>query len=257
MPEGEHWSEGLTHEKLTTPEAKANLSKFETADDAHIGYLELQKTAGKPYKLPESLDKIESWPDPKDREGFRSAMAKMLGVPSSDEELNDIDFATGLPDARLVNQDLVKGFRKFVVDKAVPKTLAKDLIAFNNQFITQIMQAHEQAEQGKITKAEEYLKPLFGDTEALKKHDNRVRVLLQNHCGLSPQEYEASIEELMNAGIAKNPVLRKALFNLSKDVVPEGSTEKPGTKPAATKQRTMKDRLPRSYEYIRGKSAVS
>lgn len=251
MPDNEHWSNKITHEDLTTPEAKNWLSKYDSQEEALVGGYNAEKKVGKPFKLPESLEKVESWPDVKDREAFRGGLSKLLGTISKVEDLDDIDFAKGLPDARQVNAELVSAYKEFCVKRGVPKVLARDLAVFNNEFVTQVVQNQVKEKQDRIQKAQDSLKPLFGDDNALKVHDDRVRRLFQNHCGLSAQEYEGVIGELMSAGVAENATLRKALYNLSKDVVVEGKTEPAGDTAVQKPAKSFDQRFPETAKSLK------
>ena len=249
MAEGnENWTDELTHEQLATPEAKSWLSKYSSKDEALAGGYNAAKQVGKPFKLPESMDKVESWPDENDRKAFHEHLGKLTGAISSEADLEDIDFAEGLADARHVNEDLVKGFKEFAVQEKIPKSVLKKLVAWNNQFATQYNLDRQQKQKEAAEKADQTLKPLFGND--LNVHDERVKRLFMNHCGLSAKEYEESIVGLLNSGIASNAILRKALYNLSKDIVPEDSTEKQDQPKGEPPKSTIKSRLPKTSAAI-------
>ena len=118
------WTEDLP--ETFTAEDKGLLSKFETAEAAHSGYVELQRSAGKPFKLPESLDKLLN---DDARADFTSKVGKLLGKDvtgvKSEEDLKDVNFAEGLPDARMLHPDLKKEMTKWAVEGKFPSHKSK------------------------------------------------------------------------------------------------------------------------------------
>lgn len=238
------------HEKLT-PEAQQVLDKFETPIDAHVGYVELQKTAGKPFKLPESMDKL---PDDKTRGEFTAGLSKLLGKDvtsiASEDDLKDVNFAEGLADASKVNQDFVGAFKKFAVQRKYSKSESAELVKFNNSFVQQALTAHVEAQQAQAQKdlddTRKVLSPLFGGDEGIKQNQEQVRRMFQNHAGLTVAEYEQSPKSLIDVGILRDSIIAKAMFNLAskfKEGSTEGAQQQTGGKP---KELTIVDELPKT-----------
>ena len=243
------WTDDLTHEKLTTPEAKTNLSKFETQDDAHIAYLELQKTAGKPYKLPKSLDAVEKWPDENDKKAFREGLDGLFKASNirpegikSEDELDDIDFAKGYADARTENKEMTAALKKYAVEKKWPKYIVAELIDFINPFNQQLKNTVAKDLAAEADKVKESLVVLYGDEDSVNKNYDAVRKLIQNHCGLSAAEYDSFGKEFVEKVLMKNAVMSKGLMNLANDLVKEGESEPTGGKGGEPKKMSMAER---------------
>jgi hypothetical protein len=225
MPDQE-WVGELTHEKLTTPEAKTVLNEYTSQDEFMAAGLEAKRKVGQPYRLPKSLDKL---PDDNVRTQFKSDIAGLIGhdfdVAESEESLKDINFAEGLADARKVNADVVAAFSKFAVENKLPKALVQKLAGFNNGLVTAFMTQQEQARTEAATKVNDSLKVLYGGEKGVAQNTENVKRLFKNHCGLTAEEYEESAQGLVDSGMTQSAVICKALFNLAKDIVSEGTTE--------------------------------
>lgn len=220
----DHWTDELKHQELQSPEAKANLGKFNSSDDAHVGYLELQRLSGKPFKLPDSLDKL---PDDATRVDFTGRISKLMGAVENDEAMVDVDFATGLPDAKMVNADLVTAFKAFAIENKLPKSVVKAMVQFNNQYAVKSRQDTEKIATDTATKVNEELLPMFGGEDGIKKHNENVKRMFQNHGGLTDEEFQAVIPGLVESGITKSTTLSKAIYNIAAKFG-EGTTENPG-----------------------------
>ncbi len=233
------WVETLAHEKLT-PEAKVVLDKFETPEDAHVGYVELQKSAGKPFKLPDSFDKL---PDDNTRKELTSQIGKLMGAVEKEDDLKDVNFAEGLADAKTVDNELITAYKKHAVETHKTKVEVQKDIKFWNQFSTQFKNAQAGAKAEAATKVNEALKGLYGGDEGVKQHTEMVKRLFQDHCGLTAQEYEQSAMGLVSSGMTQDAVICKALFNLAKTVVPEGQTEAAGSQSSQAKEKTAEEKF--------------
>ena len=219
----EHWTDEVKHQDLQSPEAKAILSKFNSADDAHVGYIQLQKAAGRPFKLPDSMDKL---PDDATRADLSARMGKLMGAVENQDSMKDVNFAEGLPDANMVNADLVTAFKAFAIENKLPKSVVSAVAKFNNQFGLKLSQANQQAALDTATKVNGELLPMFGGEEGIKKHNEDVKRMFQNHGGLTDEEFQAVIPGLVESGITKSTPLSKALYNIAAKFG-EGSTEGP------------------------------
>ena len=220
----DHWTDEVKHQDLQTPEAKAILGKFNTADDAHLGYIQLQRSAGKPFKLPDSLDKL---PDDATRADFTGRIGKLMGAVENDESMADVNFADGLPDANMVNADLVTAFKAFAIANNLPKSTVAAMVKFNNQFAVKDRQTKDQTAVDIATKVNGELLPMFGGEDGIKKHNENVKRMFQNHGGLTDEEFQAVVPGLIESGITKSTPLSKGIYNIAAKF-PEGSTEAPG-----------------------------
>lgn len=234
----EHWTDELKHQDLQTPENKAILGKFNSADDAHVGYIQLQKAAGKPYKLPDSMDKL---PDDATRADFTGKINKLMGAVENEESMADVNFAEGLPDANMTNADLVTDFKAFAIEKKLPKSIVKAVVLFNNQYALKTRQANDQTAIDTATKVNGELIPMFGGKDGIKKHNENVKRMFQNHGGLTDEEFQAVVPGLVESGITKSTPLSKALYNIA-GKFGEGTTEAPGG-PGANKEMTEGEKI--------------
>ncbi len=219
-----HWTDDVTHQELQTPEAKAILSKFNSADDAHVGYVQLQKSAGKPFKLPDSLEKL---PDDATRADFTGRIGKLMGVVENDESMADVNFADGLPDAKMVNADLVTAFKAFAIENKLSKSVVAAVAKFNNEYAVKSRQTDQQTAVDTATKVNGELLPMFGGEDGIKKHNEGVKRMFQNHGGLTDEEFQSVIPGLVDSGITKSTPLSKALYNIAAKFG-EGTTDGPG-----------------------------
>jgi hypothetical protein len=235
-----HWTEETTHEKLSTPDAKARLAKFATQEDGHVAYLELEKVSSRPYKLPKSL---ESLPDDTARAEFTSGAEAVLGVKrvKSEEDLKDVDFAKGMKNAKDANPDIEAAIKKFAIEKGHTKAQVEDLVAFSNQTNQGLKNAKEQEIANKAEEVKKALVVMCGSEDKVSSSYDGVRRLFQNHCGFSEQEYESVGKTFIEKVLTQDAVMSKGLFNLAESIVTEGDTET-GSKGGEKKPASMVER---------------
>jgi len=216
--EQKHWSSEFQHEKLSTPELKESftktMSKFPTQDDVAVSYMELEKSAGKPFKLPESMDKL---PDDKTRQELRAGIGKLLGVIEKPEDLKGINFTVGMPEGSKADEGMVAVLSKWAIGK--PKDIVQDGIkVWNETMIAAGKQMEAQfLTEAKATDEALIALPEIGSKEKLAENDELVRRMFQNNLGLTPQEYETVGQELVKANFTRTVVLRKALMAMAKN----------------------------------------
>lgn len=239
------WNSDLTHESLTTPEAQASLGKFESAEAAHVGYLELQKSAGKPFKLPKNMEAVDHWPDETDRNGFKAQMKALNTVEYNPAELDEVNYAEGLADATNVNEGVRDAFKTFLKENKVSKALAQKIAAFSNGQSILLNAAQSKKAEDNATIVKATTEGLYGGEEGVAKHQELVKRMADQHGGLTPEEGETLIG-LLKTGTSKNVVLTKFLYNLAKKVVPEGETEQSGRGPGSekTESEQTKEQMP-------------
>ncbi len=236
----EHWTDDVKHQELQTPEAKAVLSKYNSNDDALVGGLNAIKQVGRPFKLPDSLDNL---PDDATRADFTGKIGKLMGAVENDEAMVDVNFADGLPDAKTVDAKLVTAFKAFAIENKLPKSLVAAIAKFNNQYAVKIRQTNQQGVIDTATKVNGELLPLFGGEDGIKKHNENVKRMFQNHGGLTNEEFEAVVPGLVESGITKSTPLSKALYNIAAKFG-EGKTEDPGGGGGKVEEPGIKEELP-------------
>ncbi len=231
------WIAGLSNETLKTPKAQEWLNKYESHEEALAGGFNAAEKVGAPFRLPESLDKL---PDDKTRGEFTSQVRKLMGAVEKEEDLNDVNFADGLADAKTVNQDLAAAYKKIGVELGLTKTQFTKLIKFSNswgqQYKNAQTQAAQKAAQDELNASRQVLSPLFGGDEGIKQETEAVRRMFQNHAGLTAEEFEKTPKAMIDNGLMRDPIYAKALFNIAKNFK-ESTTEKgqPTGQPTAPK----------------------
>ena len=230
----ETWFEGMENPALNTPAAQELLGKYTSQEEFNIGHVNAQESIGVPFKLPESMDKLK---DDAVRADLTSKIGALLGKDVSSiatkEELEEVNYAEGLSDARMLHPDLKKEIAKWATDGKHSKAEAKSVALMVNKFIMGFVNTQDTDRTTKSTEVHEALKPLFGGEDGVKKSQENVHRMFLNHAGLTVDEYGDAVKAIIDAGMNQDVAISKALFNLAKLIVPEGITETPqaGIKP--------------------------
>lgn len=229
MEGNEHWSNEFEHESLATPESReaftSAMSKYNSQEEAIIGGFNAIKMAGKPFKLPESIDKL-----PENMRGeFTQNAMKVLGIESgisSVDDLKDIDLKTGLAEGINPDENLAESFKKFAAENKWTKKQTQSAIGFYNQAMTQARQAYAESMEAKkleaATKTNEALIKHYGSKEKVSEQSELVKRAFKDHAGLSAEEFEQVGELLADSVLTKDPVLTKALMTLVAPLAAEG-----------------------------------
>jgi hypothetical protein len=109
-----------------------HMDKFDSMEAAALDGMGLKQQQGKPFKMPESMDKL---PDDASRSDFTSQAHKLLGNEFAVDiaGLADLDLKVGSAEGTQTDEALANGFKQFVVDNKVPKALAQKLLGFHNE----------------------------------------------------------------------------------------------------------------------------
>ena len=175
--ENEHWSTTFEHDTLAEPAVRESLTKamgkYETPEAAVLGNYELQKVAGKPFKLPESIDKIPE----AQREEFTASARKVLGMEGvkSVEDLADLNFKDGLADNIPIEAELSESFKEFVVENKVSKAGAQKLVGFYNKLVTKAVDGMKNQMTEAAANTNEALVKHFGSEEAVTEKSELVK----------------------------------------------------------------------------------
>jgi hypothetical protein len=232
----EHWSEKFEHEAITDDNREAftkTASKFATQDDMAVGYMELQKTAGKPFKLPASMDKL---PDDATRGELTSKVHELLGIaiPKDDKDLEDVDFKAGLAEEAVVNEELVGIIKKWAVETGVDKgSLAKMIGLYNGPLAEYAEQARTQAMNAKIEAAKTcntavIAHPDIGSDEKLKEQSILMERAILNNFGLTADEAEQFAKDRLGSITDTNPIMKRIMLTMLAPLAAESSVEGPG-----------------------------
>jgi len=252
----ENWLSEFEHESLSTPESqeafKSAMSKYESEEAAVMGGFEAMKAIGKPYKLPESLDKL---PDDAARGEFTTQAHKLLGIETAKdvESLADLDMKVGQAEGAEFDENLAGAFKQFVVENNINKSSAQKMVGFYNQMMGKARAAYiRQAEAQKTesaTKTNEALIAHFGSKEKVAEQSELLRRAIQNS-GITPEEYEEVGDVMADTILTKNPVVARVMLTLLAPLAAEGTTDtgKGGT--PAPKERTTADDLPKTADAL-------
>lgn len=219
-----NWTES---EAGFTPEMKTAFAKYNSKDEAFKGAYEAQKQVGRPYKLPESLDKL----DEKTRGEFTAGLNKLTGAVEKAEDLKDINFAAGLPEGVKPNDAIIGALSNFAVENHIPKSLIAKYAEYSNKMGTEMRVKMAQSQEADfIAKAKAcddalIADPNYGTIGKVQEADELARRMYMKYSGLNAEEYEQAGNDLANSGFTRYPVLRKALHNQARQLVKEGSSE--------------------------------
>ena len=256
MPE---WVNEFEHDSITTENREAfntAMEKFPTVNDAAVGYMELQKSAGKPFKMPESMDNL---PDDATRADFTSKAHALLGTApiKSIDELADMNFKEGLGDDAVINEDFVAMFKKWGHESGITKPALVKMVQFcNGQLADFTGEAHEAAtrkaaeeKQTAITDANDAMKTHLGGSEKLEEATVLLHRALLNNVGATAEEAEGLSKFMKEGEGATNPVLRRVLFKVLTPLAAESSNLKTGDGVTSTVESDPEDGSP-SYKAI-------
>lgn len=252
MAENEHWAGEFEHASVTADNREAFntvASKFPTQGDMCVGYMELQKTAGKPFKMPESMDKL---PDDATRSDFTAQANKLLGneFVADTVGLIDLDLKMGSKTDTPTDEAFANKFKQFVVDKKYTKAHAQELIGFYNEAMGDANEAFTAAEDATFdTNAKatnEGLVTHFGSQDKVDSESEFFRRAVLNHPGMTTERAEKVADifvEVMQRGGSDAAV---TLLEMIAPMAREGGTHA-GTGGNKTETaKTTKEQLPKT-----------
>lgn len=233
MPEGDgHWSEVYDGEGVNADNREAfvsAMSKYPTEQAGMVGGFNAMKLAGKPFKCPETMDKL---PDDASRADFTSQARGLLGinVPKDIEAMKDVDFKTGLADGAPVNEDFVSMVKNWAVEKGISTSHVQEMAAFYNGPLSKYAQEAFAAKQEKekLANAETCNTALlehFKTEEKVKDLTALLHRTIINSMGLTAEESAEFVDAMADSMLTTNPVMAKGMLNLLSSVSTEGTTE--------------------------------
>lgn len=237
-------NESFEHPNFDTPEkleaARNTLKKFngKETNDIAASYVDLEKMSSKPFKLPESLDKLQ---DENVRNDFTSQAKKVLGIEDAinEDQLKEINWSKGLEPGAETNPSMIEMFGKYAVEKGLSKTHAQNTVEFLNQMQAKGMadfeKAANEAMKANAERSKSILESYFG-VEGLKQHAELLRRAAKNQGGLSDAEYEEIADELKDEILSGKGVLTKMMMNFAAKLEKEGHNEPPGGNPPENKK---------------------
>lgn len=228
------WVNEFEHPSITTENKESfskAMGKYGTMQEAVVGGFNAQKALGKPYKLPESMDKL---PDDASRSDFASQARKLLGIEhaATVEALDGLDMKAGQAEGAVFDEKLATAFKTFIVDNKVNKADAQKMVGFYNQAMTKAAEAataKTAADKSEATKTcNEALIAHFGSEEKVVEMSELLRRVVKDKMGLSAKEYEEFGEALAGSVMKENPVMAKGLLTALAPLAAEGSTDSGG-----------------------------
>ena len=228
---GDHWSEHYDGEGVNADNRQAfvdAMSKYPTEQAGMVGGFNAMKVTGKPFKFPESMDKL---PDDASRAEFTTQARGLLGVsiPKDVEAMKDVDFKTGLADGAPVNEDFVSMVKNWAVEKGIPMSHVQEMAAFYNGPLSKYAQEAYAAkeEKEKLANAETCNTALlehFKTEEKVKDLTALLHRTIINNMGLTAEESAEFVDAMADSMLTKNPVMAKGMLNLLSSVSTEGTT---------------------------------
>ena len=239
MPE--HWTDDFEHSSITDENRESfntAMAKYGTQEDAIVGGHNAMKLAGKPFKMPESLDKL---PDDASRTDFTAQAHKLLGISKTKDiaTLADVNLKDGIAEGTPYDEDFANSFKQFVIDNNLNVNAMPKYAKFFN---TAMATVTAKAETDKIAAAEACDKaliehPEIGSKEKLLEMTELFVRAMKDHVGLKPEEAEELADGLALSKLTTNPVLARVMLKQFAPLAAEASTEQAGDgKPPDTKK---------------------
>ncbi len=258
MPE---WVNEFEHASVTTENREAftkHMEKFPTQADCVANHMELSKQVGKPFRMPESMDKL---PDDASRNDFAAQAHKLLGIQhaASVDDLKALDLKAG--GAENVDENIANAFKQFVVDKKMPISLAQESIGFINELSVQARKdagvaaeaAKEQAEADVLTQMgvvngelEKLYKGGKDEVATLSAQFKKAFTMPNNKFGLNADDAEEVGQAMVDSGLLKNTKLTKIMLDTFAPFGAEGSTDGGAGGNPQPKKATVAEQLPKT-----------
>lgn len=245
----------IEHASITAENRVAlatHMEKFDSFEAAAVDGMALKGLMGKPFKFPESMDKL---PDDASRTDFTAQAHKLLGITPGVTDLDglkDIDLKAGIAAGIEPDENLANLLKSYAVEKKLTVSSVQDLIGFFNGPITEYAArvAAANAEAGKLkaeaekldaaTKTQEALisHKDFGSEAVVKEKSELLRRAIKNNVGLSAEEYEKYGEEIADSMLTKSAVGARVMLNLLAPLAAESDLESGKGTPAAKTQKS-------------------
>jgi len=229
----------IEHPSITDENREAfstHMEKFDSFEAAAVDGMGLKQMQGKPYKFPESMDKL---PDDTSRAEFASGANKLLGREFAADVagLADIDLKLGST-SDAMDEQLATAFKEFVVSDKIDKATAQKIVGFHNKAMGQ---AREQFAAAKKTAEDQaaakfiadkracndamVAHPDFKTQEALDKQTVLLHRALKDHLGITPERAEELSEFLKSREGSTDPIIRAAMIKAYAPMAAESSVE--------------------------------
>lgn len=229
----EHWSQEFEHSSITADNREAfntHMSKFPTQGDAVANHMELAKMTGKPFKLPESMDKL---PDDTSRSDFTSQAHKLLGIIKTKDinTLKDVNLKDGMAEGASYDEDFANSFKQFVVDNDLNVSdMPKYSRFFNTAMGKATVDMAAKTEADNLAAAEKcdaalIAHPSIGSKEKLLELSELFTRAMKKHVGLTAEEVEELGDALAISKLTKNEVLTRVMLHQFAPLAAEATSE--------------------------------
>ena len=233
----------IEHPSITVENKEAfstHMEKFESMEDAALDGMDLKSQTGKPFKFPESMDKL---PDDASRSDFTSQARKLLNIEHAADVagLADVNLKKGLVEGSPYDENFANSFKQFVVDNKIPKSAIEPLAEFFNLASAKATgdyaakTAADFATAKKTTEDALIAHEDFGTKEKLDEQSVLMHRALTNNLGLSTEEANGIAEFLRDREGATNPVLRRLILKQLAPLAAESNNEGGGGGKEVTK----------------------
>lgn len=239
----EHWTEDFEHSSITGDNREAfnsSMAKYATQADAIVGGHNAQKLAGKPFKLPESMNNL---PDDATRKDLTTQAYKLLGISPlehavSVDDFADVNFKDGLAEGAEVNEDLASVLKTWAVAEKIDKASLGKILKFYNgplgEYAGKIQTAKaEKVVADKVAAAKACNEALaahadFGSEDKVKEQSVLMTRALLNNVGLTPDEAASVTEAMVGSVTDTNPILKRVLLKTLAPLAAESSNQSGG-----------------------------
>jgi hypothetical protein len=230
MPEGSegHWAGDFEHASITADNRESfntDMAKFPTQADVVIGYRELQKSAGKPFEFPESM---EGFKDDQARNHFTENANKLLGrtMPKDLEAFANTDFKAGLAEGAPVNEKFVGMIKQWAVDSNIPlETVGKLAAFYNGPLAAMAKESQDDAEIKRMEACNEALIVKLGSKEALAEKTELFRRAFINREGMDPDKAERIADAMVKGGLTQDPDLASIMLDTFAPMAAQSSSD--------------------------------
>jgi len=178
------------------------MEKFDSFEAAALDGMSLKQQMGKPFKMPESMDKLA---DDNVRADFTSQANKLLGHEFADDiaGLADLDLKAGSKADTPTDEALANGFKQFVVDNKVPKAQAQKMLAFYNEAMGKAVEANgvkqEATFDANAKETNAGLVKHFLTQEKVDAESELLRRAVLNHKGMTTERAEKVADVFVKA----------------------------------------------------------
>lgn len=232
----------IEHPSITTENRVAlqtHMKKFDSFEDAAVDGMALKAMTGKPFKLPESIDKL---PDDASRATLLSQINKLYGreYAADLDGLADLDMKMGsTAEDGMFDEELEKAFKQHAVDTKMDKKAAQRNIEFYNKamgraraaFTAKTEEAARTAATERIAAVaacNEALIPKFGTKEKLDEQTVLLHRALTNNTGCTVDEAADVADFLKDREGATNATIRRLLISNLAPLATESTVHGPG-----------------------------